>query len=194
MAEDESVPAPEVVALPSEKNEDLSNGDEIVRWSDGIEYRQMAFDSQIPTITVQQPGSMIDIPPCPDLSRYQSPYQWSPTRKNLMTYLACSVNGVAAYASGSYASPEDQLREKWGVSHAVFMLGITVFTIGFGVAPMILAPFSEINGRRPVFVLTGILFVAMQAACALTPTFSGMLLCRFLMGVGGCEYSKLLLP
>jgi hypothetical protein len=193
MAEDENVPAPEVVALPSSKDEDVSHADEVVRWADGIEYRQIAFDSIIPTFVAQKPGSNVDIPPCPDLNCYQSPYQWSSARKNLMTYLACSVNGVAAYASGSYASPEDQLREKWGVSHAVFTLGLTVFTIGFGVAPMILAPFSEINGRRPVFVLTGILFVAMQAACALTPTFSGMLVCRFLMGVGGCEYPKLLL-
>lgn len=49
-----------------------------------------------------------------------------------MTYLSCSVNAVAAYASGSYAFPEAQLTEKWGVSHVVFTLGITVFTIGFG--------------------------------------------------------------
>ncbi|KAI9870019.1 MAG: hypothetical protein M1823_008875, partial [Watsoniomyces obsoletus] len=71
-----------------------------------------------------------------------------------MTYLSCSVNAVAAYASGAYASPEAQLIAKWGVSHVVYNLGITIFTIGFGIAPMILAPFSEINGRRPVFIAT----------------------------------------
>jgi MFS family permease len=56
---------------------------------------------------------------------------------------------------------------------------------------MILAPFSEINGRRPVFIATGILFVAMQVASALTPTFSGMLVSRFLLGVGGSTFSTM---
>lgn len=56
---------------------------------------------------------------------------------------------------------------------------------------MILAPFSEINGRRPVFMATGLLFVAMQVACALTPTFGGMLVSRFLLGVGGSTFSTM---
>jgi MFS family permease len=56
---------------------------------------------------------------------------------------------------------------------------------------MIFAPFSEINGRRPVFIATGILFVAMQLACALTPTFGGMLASRFLLGVGGSTFSTM---
>lgn len=56
---------------------------------------------------------------------------------------------------------------------------------------MILAPFSEINGRRPMFIATGLLFVAMQLACALTPTFGGMLVSRFLLGVGGSTFSTM---
>lgn len=189
MAGQENVPAPEIVALPQRDSSatERKNADPVVSREDGIEYRVMDFDSVVPDIPVPPPGSDIDLPPCPNLRRFDSPFRWSRTRKNLMTYLSCSVNCIAAYASGSYASPEEQLQAKWGVSHVVYSLGITVFTMGFGIAPMLLAPFSEIAGRKPVFVATGILFVAMQAACALTPTFAGMLICRFLMGVGGCK-------
>lgn len=51
------------------------------------------------------------------------------------------------------------MQELWGVSEVTINLGITMFTSGFAIAPMILAPFSEINGRRPVFIATGALFV-----------------------------------
>ena len=149
----------------------------------GIDWRYMTFTTAIPTTPVLEPNAHIELPPCPDLKQYDSPFYWSPLRKNLITYLSCSVNTVAAYAAGSYAAPEEQLREKWGVSHVAFSLGITLYTIGFGVAPMVLAPLSEINGRRPVFIATGLLFVAMQLACALAPNFAGMLVFRFLKGV-----------
>jgi hypothetical protein len=39
------------------------------------------------------------------------------------------------------------MKEEWHVSTVAILCGITTFTSGFGVAPMVLAPFSEINGR-----------------------------------------------
>jgi hypothetical protein len=92
----------------------------------------MTFTTSIPTTPVLPPNVDIQLPPCPDMSKYDSPFQWRILTKQLMTYLSCSVNAIAAYASGSYAFPEAQLTEKWGVSHVVFTLGITIFTIGFG--------------------------------------------------------------
>ena len=194
MATNEGVPAPEIIAVPDKSLIDDGHPqlglDEVVDYRDGIEYRNMTFDSVIPTVPVLPPGHNKDLPPCPDLRKFQSPFRWSRTRKKLITYLSCSVNGVAAYASGSYVSAEEQLVAKWNVSHVVFLLGISVFTYGFGLAPMVLAPLSEINGRRPIFVATGILFAGMQVACALTPTFAGMLISRLLLGIGGCELSS----
>jgi hypothetical protein len=83
----------------------------------------------------------------------------SPTRKTLMVWLSCISTVVAAYSAGSYASATAQCTIEWGVSDVAFNVGITTFTTGFGVAPMVLAPLSEINGRRPVFIATGVLFV-----------------------------------
>jgi hypothetical protein len=42
---------------------------------------------------------------------------------------------------------QQQMKEEWHVSTVAILCGITTFTSGFGVAPMVLAPFSEINGR-----------------------------------------------
>jgi multidrug resistance protein len=46
-------------------------------------------------------------------------------------------------------------------------------------------------GRKPMFLVTGVLFVAFQIACALTPTYAGMLVCRFLVGCMGSTFSTM---
>jgi MFS family permease len=56
---------------------------------------------------------------------------------------------------------------------------------------MFLAPFSEINGRRPVFVITGFLFVVFQIVCGVTPTFAGELINRFLAGAMSSTFSTM---
>lgn len=56
---------------------------------------------------------------------------------------------------------------------------------------MVLAPFSEINGRRPVFIASGILFVICQLCTGFTRSYAGMLVVRFLVGVGGSTFSTM---
>ncbi|ETI24209.1 hypothetical protein G647_03578 [Cladophialophora carrionii CBS 160.54] len=158
---------------------------------DDIEYRYLTFETDIPLKPVLPPDNKAEMPPCPNLKDYDNPLAWSLTRKKLMTYLSCSVNIAAAYSAGSYASPTLQLTRKWGISAVAYKTGITIFTVGFGIAPMILAPFSEINGRRPVFVVTGLLFVICQICCAVTDSFAGMLLARLFLGVGGSTFSTM---
>ena len=150
-----------------------------------IEYRYMTFDVDIPMKPVFVDADKSNTPPPPDFTKFQNPFMWARSRKWTMTCICCAVNCTAAYASGAYADTEPQLTKKWNVDHVVFNLGFTIFTAGFGIAPMILAPFSEINGRRPVFIATGLLFVLCTLCCALTQSFGGMLASRFFLGVGG---------
>lgn len=56
---------------------------------------------------------------------------------------------------------------------------------------MVLAPFSEINGRRPVFMASGLLFVICQLCTGLTQSYGGMLVVRFFAGVGGSTFSTM---
>lgn len=83
------------------------------------------------------------------------------------------------------------MSEYWDVSQSAIYVGITTFNVGFAIAPMVLAPFSEINGRRPVFVGSGILFVISQLCCAVTHSYPGMLAARFFVGVGGSTFSTM---
>lgn len=160
-----------------------------------ITYHYLTFETELPPyIGLGRPLPNDDAtppPPPPDLTTYTSPFKWSSSRKNFMIWLSCIATTITAYSAGSYASPSETLTRKWHVSDVAYNVGITTFTTGFGIAPMALAPFSEINGRRPVFITTGILFVICQLCCAVTRSYVGMLLARFFVGVGGSTFSTM---
>jgi MFS family permease len=130
-------------------------------------------------------------PPCPDLTPYTSPFLWSLQRKRFTTYLSCCATVVTAYCAGSYAPPAATMSLAWSVSEVAVLAGITTFCAGFGIAPMVLAPFSEINGRYPVFITSGVIFVICQVCCAITKSYAGMLLARFFVGVGSSVFSTM---
>ena len=156
-------------------------------------YHYLTFETELPspsTLSSSDPNAS-PAPEPPDLRNYVSPFTWSESRKNLTTWLSCAVTVVTAYTAGSYSPASAQLTAEWGVSRVAIYVGITTFTTGFAIAPMVLAPFSEINGRKPVFVVTGILFVLCQLCCAVTRSYPGMLLGRFFAGVGGSTFSTM---
>jgi hypothetical protein len=145
---------------PQEANPGFPEEGHLAAEAREIEYLYLDFESELPS-----PAGLSALksestppPPCPDLKQYTSPFLWSNSRKIMITWLACAVTVLAAYSAGEYAPAAEQLRPVWNVSTVAFDTGITCFTTGFAIAPMVLAPFSEINGRRPVFIASGILF------------------------------------
>ena len=157
-----------------------------------IIYHYLTFETQLPSPSGLEPirdGS--NAPEPPDLRASVSPFTWSKPRKDLIIWLSCASTVTTAYTAGSYSSASDQMSEYWDVSPVAIYVGITTFTVGFSVAPMFLAPFSELNGRKPVFVATGILFVVSQLCCAVTRSYPGMLVARFFAGVGGSTFSTM---
>jgi multidrug resistance protein len=173
------------------RSDEIVEMNELTGKDNAILHHYLTFQSDIPTVPFASKEIAAELPPMPSLRDYDNPLEWSRSRKKFMTVLSCSVNMTAAYSAGSYASPAGILTQKWGISRVVFNLGITIFTIGFGIAPMVLAPFSEINGRRPVFIATGLLFVICQLGCALTQSFAGMLTSRFFLGCGGSTFGTM---
>ncbi|QIW97994.1 hypothetical protein AMS68_003512 [Peltaster fructicola] len=150
-----------------------------------IEWKYLTFETKLPP---PNRGGTIE---CPDLVPFISPFLWPEGRKTFITWLSCAATAVTAYTAGSYAPAIEQLTEEWQISDVAALVGITSFTCGFAIAPMFLAPFSEINGRRPVFVVTGILYVIFQLACAVVPTFPGMVVVRFFVGCMSSTFSTM---
>jgi multidrug resistance protein len=108
-----------------------------------------------------------------------------------MLILSSAVTMLSAYTAGAYSMPSEELRRKWDISAVTFNTGITTWAVGFGAAPMFLAPLSEINGRRPVFVFSGCLMTIALLGCAITDSFAGMLIARFFTGVGSSTFATM---
>lgn len=130
-------------------------------------------------------------PPCPNLKKYEDPFEWSKGRKNFIIILSCIATMLTAYTAGAYAPAVYGMSEEFGVSHVAALVGITTFCAGFAIAPMFLSPFSELNGRYPVFVVAGVLYEICQICCAITQSYTGMLLARFFGGIGSSVFSTM---
>ncbi|KAJ4374123.1 hypothetical protein N0V83_002864 [Neocucurbitaria cava] len=158
-----------------------------------IVWEYLTFETELPhptTIHPTQTGQELPPEP-PNLVKFTNPFDWSEKRKNFTVWISCVITALTAFSAGSYSPGVGQMTEEWGVSNVAALVGITTFTTGFAVAPMVLAPFSEINGRRPVFLASGVLFVICQLCTGLTRSYAGMLVVRFLTGVGGSTFSTM---
>ncbi|KAL2868911.1 MFS transporter [Aspergillus lucknowensis] len=158
-----------------------------------IEYLYLDLDTPLPTPWITAPPGPGQSPPpdAPTLEKYTSPFLWPKWRKSMMTSISCAVTALAGYCAGETSPASELLTAYWDISPVAYNLGITLFCVGFALAPMVLAPFSEINGRRPIFVASGILFVACTVACGGTRLFGGFLVARFFQGVGASTFSTM---
>ncbi|PTU23246.1 hypothetical protein P175DRAFT_0499789 [Aspergillus ochraceoroseus IBT 24754] len=161
--------------------------------TDEIEFLYLELDTPLPTPWITAPpGPGQSAPPdAPRLEKFASPFAWPKWRKSMMTWISCAVTALAGYSAGEITSSTSILTKEWDISPVVYNLGVTIFCIGFALAPMVLAPFSEINGRRPIFVISGIVFTACIIACGGTRSFAGLLVARFFQGVGGSTFSTM---
>ncbi|KAL3421090.1 Cycloheximide resistance protein [Phlyctema vagabunda] len=158
-----------------------------------INYHYLTFETPLPFPSSEGPleQGAIPPPPEPDLKKFTSPFEWSNTRKSLTIWLSCIATLITAYTAGAYAAASKQMAAEWDVSAVAIAVGITTFCTGFAIAPMVLAPFSEINGRYPVFVVSGILYFVCQLCCAVTRSYAGMIVARFFTGVGSSVFSTM---
>ncbi|KAI1474180.1 MFS general substrate transporter [Daldinia eschscholtzii] len=157
-----------------------------------ISYLYLTFDTPLPCPNMggQQSGRG-DLPACPDLASYADPLTWPFARKGIMVAISCMATCFTAYAAGAYSESADLIAAEFNTTRESALVGVTTFCIGFAIAPMILAPFSEINGRYPIFAIAGVVFVVFQAVCGVVTNLAGMLVARFLKGVGGSVFSTM---
>ncbi|KAK0663563.1 putative transporter [Lasiodiplodia hormozganensis] len=157
-----------------------------------VEYRYIDFDTPLPSEVRRYmeslgPEKRKQLRP----DKIRSPQNMSSWRRITVSWMCYIASGLASHAASGYSPAREQLSAYWNIGNVATLVGITMFTTGFALAPMALAPLSEVNGRKPVFIGTGLLFVVCQLCCGLTRSYSGMLLARFFAGVGSSTYSSM---
>lgn len=117
----------------------------------------------------------------------ENPRNWSVTKKCFVTFNLCILT-FSIYMGSSIVTPSlQELASYFEVSPVVATLSLTLFVIGYGVGPMVLAPLSEIPaiGRNAPYIITLAIFVGLQPAVATAKTPATYFILRFLSGVFG---------
>ncbi|KAK4159425.1 major facilitator superfamily domain-containing protein [Cladorrhinum sp. PSN259] len=152
-----------------------------------ITHLPLTFSTALPHLPYSPP-----VPP-PNLMSCTNPLTWPAHQKNLVLLLSSIATFLCAYTAGSYSPPQSLIQHSLSPMPPLrgVLAGITTFCFGFAIAPMFLAPFSEQNGRYPVFVASGILYVVMEAVCGVVKTLPQLLIARFFVGVGASVFSTM---
>lgn len=134
----------------------------------------------------------------------ENPYNWSSAKKTWVSTLLFAYTFTAYLGSSIYTASIPGIVEEFGVSQTVASLGLSLYVAAYGLAPMILAPLSEIPaiGRNPPYSITFSLFALLSIAVPLVDNFAGLLVLRFLLGLlsspalatGGASYGDFFQP
>ncbi|KAJ7512748.1 major facilitator superfamily domain-containing protein [Mycena galericulata] len=140
-----------------------------------------------PTVTCP-PLPLLDPTFIPDgwLCNPENPRNWKTSRK------WCSVAIVALYMlvsplSSSIMAPGlSEIGAKYGIeSKTLLSMTLSIFLLSFAFGPLILAPLSEMYGRRRVLHIGNLFSIAFNLGCAFAPTTGALLGFRFLNGLSG---------
>ncbi|KAJ0414189.1 major facilitator superfamily domain-containing protein [Aspergillus carlsbadensis] len=115
----------------------------------------------------------------------ENPRLWPIWYKSL-TVAAMSLGAtVVSLSSTLYTSGIPGLQEDFHVSKIVALLGVTTYLLGMGIGSIIFAPLSELVGRRPVYIVSMIIFLLLLLPSALAQNISSILVSRFFGGFFG---------
>jgi hypothetical protein len=148
---------------------------EVPRFDNQTVHYKLDFNTNIhDTHFANKRGERLACPsPAPPCSKQDNPLEWPATKKTLQLIFAMVSVTCSSLAASSYSPIADQIAGQWGVSQVANMCGIFAFTMGFAIAPMFAAPFSEFVGRRRVVLASGAVFLASTLGCGLTRSFYG---------------------
>lgn len=127
---------------------------------------------------------------CWDDDDLENPHSMGTCRKWAIILLVASTTLCYTCTSSLYTSTYDQITVEFDCSEIVATVGLSLFIGGLGLGPMVLAPLSEFYGRKPVYVVSLLLFVIWIVPCALAHNIQTMLVARFVSGFVGAAFTS----
>lgn len=111
----------------------------------------------------------------------ENPHNWSNRKRVYLTGVLCLYTFIVYTTSAIYTSYTEGIMEEFGVSQLKSSLGLAIYVLGYA---LVFPPLSEIPriGRNPIYVATMFLFVIISIPTAFAPSYSGLMILRFLQG------------
>ncbi|KAI9825796.1 MAG: hypothetical protein M1832_000736 [Thelocarpon impressellum] len=114
-----------------------------------------------------------------------NPRNWRLAQRVFHTALPALQCFMITIATSVYTPAIPFAQVRFGVSREVAVLGLSLYTVGLALGPLIAAPISEVFGRRAVYLVTLALLLAFTAGAGGAQNIETLLICRFFAGAGG---------
>ncbi|KAH9825505.1 Fungal trichothecene efflux pump (TRI12), partial [Teratosphaeria destructans] len=108
-----------------------------------------------------------------------NPRNWSRWYRGTILAVMSYGTTTSVMFSTSYTSAVPGLQTSFGISEDVAILGVTTYLLGLAIGALLLAPLSEMYGRRPVYMVANALFVVWVIPCAVADDMATILVSRF---------------
>jgi hypothetical protein len=118
----------------------------------------------------------------------EHPHRLSYLRKWTIVLLLCTVTVNMGYTSAVFSPAFSAVAEDFSCSRLLTTLGLSLFIAGLGIGPLLFAPLSEFFGRKPIYVVSLLLYIIWLFPCAFAPSIEVLLVSRFLDGVSGSAF------
>lgn len=108
------------------------------------------------------------------------PRNWPLWYRGLLIFCVSFATWTVVLYSTSYTSSMPGMMKEFGVQNeTIATLGVTFYLVGLACGSLILAPMSEIYGRRPVYMGSMFFFTIMILPCALATGLPEVIIVRY---------------
>lgn len=116
----------------------------------------------------------------------ENPVNFSGLAKFTNVGIVSTLTFVTQLASSMIAPGVPALMAEFGSSSTLLAsFVVSVYVLGFAVGPLILAPGSELVGRKVIYDICNLVFTVFSAACAVSTNLGMLIVFRFLQGCFG---------
>ena len=116
----------------------------------------------------------------------ENPFNWNPWYKRTITTMLNLMTLFIGLATTAYSSGIGSMTKEFNVGTIQGQWGLFTFNISCAIAPMILAPFCELVGRKIVYASAYLCFSLLFIGLALAPSINVIIGLRLLLGLFGC--------
>lgn len=116
---------------------------------------------------------------------YDDPFKWSDSRKWMISCLMACCTLTSTFCSSIFSSAIVVTAKEFDTTETVMLLGVSLFVVGYALGPLLWGPLSELLGRKIPMFVGFFIFAIMQIPIALSPSLTGVLVCRTIAGCCG---------
>lgn len=116
----------------------------------------------------------------------ENPYEWSKWKKRMVTTMLNLMTLFIGLATTAYSSGISSMVAELNASQEEGQLGLFTFNFACAIAPMVLAPFCELVGRKVIYAGAFLCFDLLFIGLALAQDIGTIIGLRLLLGLFGC--------